>query len=69
MYLKLYNLIQKVYECHDVSDEEIANINFSVGLPTDHILKVYKWFFIEQDIRYWNYSGRTKIWLEGIPRP
>ena len=25
-----------------------------------HVVKVFKWFFIEQDIRYWNYSGRMK---------
>ena len=69
MYEKLYNLIQKVYECHDVSDEEIAEVSFSVGFATDHVVKVFKWFFIEQDIRYWNYSGRAKTMQEVVPVP
>lgn len=69
MYAKLYELIQKVYECHDVYNDEITKIKFSVGFTTEHILKVFKWFFIEQDIRYWNYSGRMKTWLEVVPRP
>lgn len=61
-YKKLYSLLRKVFECHDVSDTEIANISFSRGLPVDHIVKVIKWLFIEQDIRYWNYSGRNMTW-------
>jgi hypothetical protein len=69
MYAKLYYLIKKVYECHDVSDDELAEVTFSTGLPADHVVKVFKWFFIEQDIRYWNYSGRTKTWNEAVPKP
>ena len=62
MYARLYQLLLKVYECHDVSDEEMAGICFNNGLPVDHILKAIKWLFIEQDIRYWNYSGRNMTW-------
>lgn len=62
MYARLYQLLLKVYECHDVSDEEMADICFNNGLPVDHILKAIKWLFIEQDIRYWNYSGRNMTW-------
>lgn len=62
MYRKLYVLLRSVYECHDVSDTQIAELRFSKGLPVDHILKVIKWLFIEQDIRYWNYSGRNMTW-------
>ena len=61
-YAQLYSLLRRVYECHDVSDEEISTLTFGVGLPVDHILKVVKWLFIEQDIRYWNYSGRRMTW-------
>lgn len=25
-------------------------------------IKTLKWLFIEQDIRYWNYSGRDMLW-------
>ena len=69
MYEKLYNLIKRVYECHDVSDKEINEVSFNVGFATDHVVKVFKWFFIEQDIRYWNYSGRMKTWQETVPVP
>lgn len=62
MYKKLHALLRKVFECHDVSEEEINSVSFTVGLPVDHIVKTIKWLFIEQDIRYWNYSGRGMTW-------
>ena len=68
-YAKLYKLLRRVYECEDVTDEEMKKVKFSSGLPVDHIVKVVKWMFIEQDIRYWNYSGREKTWREVIPEP
>ena len=62
MYTRLYNLLKRIFDCEDVSDDEMEAIHFNTGLPVDHILKVMKWLFIEQDIRYWNYSGRFMIW-------
>lgn len=62
LYKRLYMLLQKVYDCRDIEEVEYADISFSSGLPVDHILKVMKWLFIEQDIRYWNYSGRNMTW-------
>jgi hypothetical protein len=62
MYKKLYILLKKVYDCHDVTDNEMKGIHFSSGLSVDHVLKTIKWLFIEQDIRYWNYSGRNMTW-------
>lgn len=61
-YCKLYSLLKKIFECHDVSEKEIESISFSKGLPVDHVIKVIKRLFIEQDIRYWNYSGRNMTW-------
>lgn len=61
-YSKLYSLLKKVFECHDISEKEIESISFSKGFPVDHIIKIIKWLFIEQDIRYWNYSGRNMTW-------
>ena len=66
-YKKLYQLLEKVFNCHDVSEEEINSVSFENGLPVDHIVKTIKWLFIEQDIRYWNYSGRNMTW--GIVPP
>ncbi len=68
MYKKLYVLLKRVYECNDVSETDMENISFSTGLPVDHILKTIKWLFIEQDIRYWNYSGRNMTWRI-VPEP
>lgn len=67
MYARLFELLKKVFECHDVSDNEIDGVTFEYGLPVDHIVKAIKWLFIEQDIRYWNYSGRNMTW--GIVPP
>lgn len=62
MYTRLYTLLKRIFDCEDVHDDEMEAIHFNTGLPVDHILKVIKWLFIEQDIRYWNYSGRFMIW-------
>lgn len=62
MYNKIYDLLLKVYKCHDITDDEMDGIDFSTGFSVEHILKTIKWLFIEQDIRYWNYSGRTMTW-------
>lgn len=61
-YARLFILLKKVFECHDVTDQEMTGFHFNTGLPVDHILKTIKWLFIEQDIRYWNYSGRYMTW-------
>ena len=62
MYRRLYALLKRVYQCRDVADGELEGLSFSSGLPADHIVKVAKWLFIEQDIRYWSYSGRAMTW-------
>ena len=64
-YKKLYKLIEDVYNCKEIED---TNLQFNSGYPVDLILKVAKWFFIEQDIRYWNYSGRA-MFMSGVPKP
>lgn len=68
MYKRLYELLKRVFECHDVTENEYSNIKFKTGFEVDHILKTLKWLFIEQDIRYWNYSGRYMTW-KIVPRP
>ena len=67
-YARLYALIEKVYACHDVADSELQLPIFSAGFSTEAIVKILKWLFIEQDIRYWSYSGREMLW-SGIPEP
>ena len=67
-YARYYLLVKDVYECRDVSDDELSNIHFQRGLSAELSLKVIKWLFIEQDVRYWNYSGRNTLWSY-IPKP
>ncbi|GAI41710.1 unnamed protein product [marine sediment metagenome] len=64
---RLYQAIERVYNCEDPEDmlPECTDIKFNVGHPVDLILKVIKWFLIEQDIRDWNYSGR-QMFKNGI---
>ena len=63
-YQQLYNLMEKIYLCRDIDMSLYKNISFSNGYSVEMILKVLKWLFIEQDIRYWNYSGRDMLWNE-----
>lgn len=63
-YLLLFNAMEHIYNCQEVDFSNINNGLFSTGYPVDLILKSLKWLFIEQDIRYWNYSGRDMLWKE-----
>lgn len=68
LYKQLFESIQQTFECHNVSPETYSNMNFQVGYPVELILKVIKWFFIEQDITYWNFSGRSML-MSKVPIP
>jgi len=67
-YADLFRLIERIYNCEDISPEAYAHLTFASGLPVDMLLHVIKWFFIEQDVTYWNYSGRG-MFMSGVPRP
>lgn len=70
MYRRLHKMMLRVYNCEEPDDilQECGDLNFHVGLSVEAILKIIKWFFIEQDIRYWNYSGRMKFKQEVIDK-
>ena len=57
---RLYEALIRVHNCEDPEDilPEYEDLHFHTGMAVEDILKIVKWFFIEQDIRYWNYSGR-----------
>lgn len=61
-YSILFYAIEHIYNCREFDINEINNDLFTTGYPVDLILKCLKWLFIEQDIRYWNYSGRDMLW-------
>ncbi len=65
---KLFRLIERIYDCQVVTSKDFKELPFGTGLPIDMILAVVKWFFIEQDVTYWNYSGRAMFMAE-VPRP
>jgi hypothetical protein len=59
----LLGYISQVYRLEEPDDilARRARPRFSTGLRVEVILKILKWFFIEQDITYWNYGGRAKL--------
>lgn len=58
--------LEQVYKCYEPDDVvDYRPFDKLPGLPIDVILKTVKWFFIEQDIRYWNYSGRNML-MDGL---
>lgn len=63
-YQQLYSFIRSTFDCNEIEDEWFEELNLDVGYPCDLVVKTIKWFFIEQDIRYWNYSGRNMLMSE-----
>jgi len=67
---KFHELLQaltKMYNCNNHIDQILQSfpsleISFRVGAKVDTLLKVIKWMFIMEDIVYWNYKGRTKLY-------
>lgn len=58
----LKQAIEKVYNCQMLTNKDIAQIPFKTGVPTGVLLAVIKWLFIEQDITYWNWTGRDMLY-------
>lgn len=55
-------LIERIYRCENISNAEYRELQFTQGHSIELILKVIKWLFIEQDVTYWNFSGREKFY-------
>jgi hypothetical protein len=62
-YEKVRVLIRKIYSCEDIAIEEYESLLFSIGLPIEATLKSIKWLFVEQDVTYWNWSGRSMLYF------
>ncbi len=57
----------KVYNCCNDIDQLLQDVpdlenSFRTGAKADVLLKVVKWMFIMEDIVYWNYKGRAKLY-------
>lgn len=61
-YEKVKNILNKLYNCEFVNENEYLDINFKSGIEIEGILKLVKWLFLEQDVTYWNYSGRAMLY-------
>ncbi|MDO5332293.1 MAG: DNA adenine methylase [Bacillota bacterium] len=57
--------INQVYNCRNYNQNTLNNICFHDKNRCEHpvqiLLLIIKWLFIEQDITYWNYSGRHML--------
>ena len=58
----LMDAIKQTHSCNDV-DQILSNyrLSFQKGWSVELLLKVLKWYFILEDIYYWNYQGRDKL--------
>lgn len=68
-YNKVRKLIIDIFNYKSVNINEVRDIYFKDYMGKDRpiaiILLSIKWLFIEQDITYWNWSGR-KMLMEGL---
>lgn len=61
-YEYIYEALNAIYSCSYIDLEPLNSISFKSRFPCVLIIKTLKWLFIEQDIHYWNYSGRDMLW-------
>lgn len=61
-FMRLKALLDKTYTCTPIPDSEYLGFSFTSGHSVEIIFKSLKWLFIEQDITYWNRSGRAMLY-------
>jgi hypothetical protein len=68
---KFKELLQSLTEVYNCSENDVDRVlerypnlqtAFKTGAKIDVVLKVLKWMFIMEDIIYWNYEGRAKLY-------
>jgi hypothetical protein len=59
LFIELRTQIDKIYNCESPTQ---INFAFDVGIKSEILLECIKWLFIEQDVTYWNYSGRAMFY-------
>lgn len=64
-YEQVKNCLKQIYNVEETNYEGIKNLKYIDYSGTEHpfvvILLAIKWLFIEQDITYWNWSGRNML--------
>lgn len=61
-FASLIAVIDRIFNCVEISPGEYASFTFRSGYPVDMICMCIKWLFIEQDITYWNWTGRNMLY-------
>ena len=61
-YSSLSAIICRIFNCNEIDPLEYNAFTFQSGYPVDMICKCIKWLFIEQDMTYWNWSGRNMLY-------
>ena len=59
LFNKLMKEVDNIYNCLTPSK---LNFEFKSGLNSEILLECIKWLFAEQDVTYWNYSGRAMFY-------
>ena len=59
LYNELRVQIDRIYDCQEPIR---LNFDFGIGLNSEILLECIKWLFAEQDVTYWNYSGRAMFY-------
>ena len=64
-YEKIKSIINEIYELKKPRFEDVLDIDFTDSDGKKHpviiLLLAIKWLFLEQDITYWNFSGRAML--------
>ncbi len=74
---KFGELLEAINEIYSCSENDVDRVlgkyphlqsSFQTGAKVEVLLKVIKWMFIMEDIVYWNYEGRAKLYnyLKGV---
>lgn len=64
-YSKVKSALLKLFNLEDIDSTKFEHMYFADYLNNQHpvyiVLLAIKWLFIEQDITYWNWSGRNML--------
>jgi hypothetical protein len=65
-YVHVKTALTQIYNCQPFNKNSLNGLFFSdyegQQHPVEIILLAIKWLFIEQDMTYWNWSGRNMLW-------
>jgi hypothetical protein len=59
LYNSLIAQVDLIFNCQQPTK---VNFAFKSGHSSELILECVKWLFVEQDVTYWNYSGRSMFY-------